>query len=661
MAINLTQKYPQQVDASTPEYPLGKARNVTSIDDNNATPLDEAWMNDHFGFQQALLAEVGIVPSGEPDRVGASDYLEAIKTLVTNNQPHMGSVSVRKWGAVGDGVTDDTESLNDAFNSGETIDISGGEWLYTQLVVDSALTLTGKGTLKYSGAAGTLGDATLIFNGPFKAPYLTVKTAGDQDLIYDIAHFNHDDVMIGMLKQLSDVQRNERGGCIFKKNNVIIGSSYSEKIGRPLAFSDSDNVGLWRKNVYIGKVVSDTYLRGLSCSFVDNVSVDSIHVKGMWQGLEKAPGYNGVIFGTCKNFHMGNVYIADSLEHGFRIGGLEGSENWSIGSLYTKDTLGCGFKIAPLAPERVKNGTIGNLTVVNAGRGLIAGNQEAIRLSSVDGLVIGNASTLMFATSSMTLADVSNLQIGRLYGQNVVERILAFNELLDSTMGSCENIHIDNIVGNCQNATSTTAISAKYTTPGRTIKGLYIGDANVTGFSGAAVNFDSANISESFVGVTVPSINDLATIANVISDTVFCRVTKLGETYTGIAKNVEVYGNTAAGGQLKLTDAASRPATFLSSVNLTSAPGNYGTWQGFSRLGSTRRGGALALKQTGASSSRNGLAFFVQSTSTPADTALREGMVIKDTGVINAPLLPTSATGLVAGDIWNDAGTLKIV
>jgi hypothetical protein len=30
-------------------------------------------------------------------------------------------------------------------------------------------------------------------------------------------------------------------------------------------------------------------------------------------------------------------------------------------------------------------------------------------------------------------------------------------------------------------------------------------------------------------------------------------------------------------------------------------------------------------------------------------------------GTINAGNLPTSATGLVAGDIWNDAGTLKIV
>jgi hypothetical protein len=38
-----------------------------------------------------------------------------------------------------------------------------------------------------------------------------------------------------------------------------------------------------------------------------------------------------------------------------------------------------------------------------------------------------------------------------------------------------------------------------------------------------------------------------------------------------------------------------------------------------------------------------------------------ERMRIKSTGVINMSSVPTSSAGLSAGDIWNDAGTLKIV
>ena len=36
-------------------------------------------------------------------------------------------------------------------------------------------------------------------------------------------------------------------------------------------------------------------------------------------------------------------------------------------------------------------------------------------------------------------------------------------------------------------------------------------------------------------------------------------------------------------------------------------------------------------------------------------------VIVTPNGTINLPTLPTSATGLAAGDIWNDSGTLKIV
>ena len=36
-------------------------------------------------------------------------------------------------------------------------------------------------------------------------------------------------------------------------------------------------------------------------------------------------------------------------------------------------------------------------------------------------------------------------------------------------------------------------------------------------------------------------------------------------------------------------------------------------------------------------------------------------LVLKNNGTLNAPRLPTSSAGLLSGDIWNDAGTLKII
>lgn len=80
MAIIPSALYPAQVDAD-PAYPHGKARNAGSYQDGTGTPLEQKWLNDDWGFKQALLAAAAIAPSGTPDAVGASQYLDAIRTL----------------------------------------------------------------------------------------------------------------------------------------------------------------------------------------------------------------------------------------------------------------------------------------------------------------------------------------------------------------------------------------------------------------------------------------------------------------------------------------------------------------------------------------------------------------------------------------------------
>ena len=80
MAIRWSDEYPGQI-AVDPGWPHGKPRNVAVPGDGSGTPLEAAWVSDLAGWQAALLQEAGITPSGDPDKVGASDYTEAIKTL----------------------------------------------------------------------------------------------------------------------------------------------------------------------------------------------------------------------------------------------------------------------------------------------------------------------------------------------------------------------------------------------------------------------------------------------------------------------------------------------------------------------------------------------------------------------------------------------------
>lgn len=82
MAIRPSAKYPGQIDTD-PNYPFGKARNVTISGDGTGTPLEKDWLNDLFGFEQALLDAAGLSPSGTPDSCAASQYLQALRALIS--------------------------------------------------------------------------------------------------------------------------------------------------------------------------------------------------------------------------------------------------------------------------------------------------------------------------------------------------------------------------------------------------------------------------------------------------------------------------------------------------------------------------------------------------------------------------------------------------
>lgn len=86
MAISPEQQYPDKTTPASLDYPQGQARNVTTPGDGTGTPLEQAWVNDLFGFEQALLDEAGIAPSGVPDTARNSQYLDAMKGIFADNQ-----------------------------------------------------------------------------------------------------------------------------------------------------------------------------------------------------------------------------------------------------------------------------------------------------------------------------------------------------------------------------------------------------------------------------------------------------------------------------------------------------------------------------------------------------------------------------------------------
>jgi len=85
MALNLPNRYPGRFSAPTTDYPQGSFKNRTAPGALDGSYLEKDWANDKEGFFQSLIAAAGIVPNEIADKVGASQYYDALLAVIADN------------------------------------------------------------------------------------------------------------------------------------------------------------------------------------------------------------------------------------------------------------------------------------------------------------------------------------------------------------------------------------------------------------------------------------------------------------------------------------------------------------------------------------------------------------------------------------------------
>lgn len=113
MAIKIYEQFAPFANPADGDYPYGSIKNDSIPGAEDGTPLDADWGNDYAGFDAALLGEAGIVPSGQPDKLGASQRMEALLNVFSESS---GSRSFKSFGVTGLGFSLEDEALQAAID-----------------------------------------------------------------------------------------------------------------------------------------------------------------------------------------------------------------------------------------------------------------------------------------------------------------------------------------------------------------------------------------------------------------------------------------------------------------------------------------------------------------------------------------------------------------
>jgi hypothetical protein len=114
-----------RVTSPTLDYPYGSSKNESAPGAGDGTPYFLARADDIFGFQQWLLAQASIVPSGDADNARISDYGDALSFLLDNARAGrknllIGNFFVNQRGVSGAVVLSAGDYGHDRFKAGSS-------------------------------------------------------------------------------------------------------------------------------------------------------------------------------------------------------------------------------------------------------------------------------------------------------------------------------------------------------------------------------------------------------------------------------------------------------------------------------------------------------------------------------------------------------------
>jgi hypothetical protein len=449
-------------------------------------------------------------------------------------------VCAEMHGGIGDGSTNDTAALVAAATAAVAAKmplrlLPGKTYKFSQWDVPAGCIVEGNGaTLRSDGTTVTtpalpalpapqVGPVQLRLSAGCRFDSLTLSTPGIET--------NTNVVEIGAgvvgesLTVVSDAQRTGGGIVCPIPNNICIGTIRTVNLDRGLLLYNTSTT-TQATGTYIGFLDVTSYIRGFRADFT-SFTLGGARMTGRSpNAVYGTQGQNGVLIMGCSFWSMGDLWIAESAEHAFRIGGSPAlpvtayTGDFQVGNIRASNCGGCAVKVTPTlertpgVTEKCRRGVFGFVTGYDVGGPATSPNMELLRLTHCYQFYIAGAYAQVQGTSDTVSAecllrinDCNDVVIGDLGGEGVATAFIRLDGISDAAPlggpgtgppssygGEVVNLRINRLWGNCNGDDAITVDMRGYDTAGNltqvfNVGNISIGGCSITGWADDLVNW----------------------------------------------------------------------------------------------------------------------------------------------------------------------------
>lgn len=159
-----------RITAADADYAYGSAKDDSTGTTGDGTPIKKAWMNDIYGFFQAIFLKAGIVPSGSAETQLVSQFLEGLENIITPINTITGLQAT--WNS----ATSVSIGKGTATTLGASVPIVNTASAFTKLT--SATWVAGSGNGGLAAGAAVVANASLYM-------FIMKLADGTTDFIFD--------------------------------------------------------------------------------------------------------------------------------------------------------------------------------------------------------------------------------------------------------------------------------------------------------------------------------------------------------------------------------------------------------------------------------------------------------------------------------------------